>query len=111
VFFKLSRSRLFLLSVTESISLTLRVPEISRFYGIIIRMFFNDHNPPHFHATYSEYSAQINIDTGDVINGELPARAHKLVREWVELHRVELVKNYYESQKEGGIISKIEPLN
>jgi hypothetical protein len=99
VFFKLSRSRLFLLSVTESISLTLRVPEISRFYGIIIRMFFNGHSPPHFHAT------------GNVMNGELPARAHKLVQEWVELHRVELVKNYYESQKEGGIISKIEPLN
>jgi hypothetical protein len=48
------------------------MPEISRFYGIIVRMFFNDHSPPHFHATYSEHTAQINIDSGDIINGELP---------------------------------------
>jgi hypothetical protein len=87
------------------------MPEISRFYGIIIRMFFNDHSPPHFHASYSEYTAQINIDSGNIINGELPKRALRLVQEWTELHRDELVKNYYESQKEGGIINKIEPLS
>jgi hypothetical protein len=60
------------LTNAESISLTLRMPEISRFYGIIIRMFFNDHLPPHFHAAYSEYNAQINITTGEIVNGELP---------------------------------------
>ncbi len=87
------------------------MPEVSRFYGIIIRMFFNDHLPPHFHATYSEHSAQININTGEIMNGSLPSRALRLVQDWTELHRAELVKNYVESQKQGGIISKIEPLN
>lgn len=86
------------------------MPEISRFYGIIIRMFFNDHLPPYFHASYSNYSAQIDIRTGDIINGELPRRALRLVQDWTELHRPELIINYTESQKEGGIISKIEPL-
>jgi hypothetical protein len=84
--------------------------EISRFYGIIIRMFFSDHLPPHFHATYSEFSAQININTGEVINGNLPRRTLRLVQDWTELHKEELINNYFESQKEGGIISKIDPL-
>ena len=79
------------------------MPEISRFYGIIIRMFFNDHLPPHFHASYPDYSAQIDIRTGDIINGELPRRALRLVQDWTELHRPELIKNYNESQKEGAI--------
>lgn len=86
------------------------MPEVSRFYGIIIRMFFNDHLPPHFHANYSDYSAQINIISGEIMNGELPGRALRLVQDWTELHRNELLKNYIESQKEGGVISKIEPL-
>ena len=85
------------------------MPEISRFYGII-GMFFNDHLPPHFYASYSDYNAQINIQTGDIINGELPRRALRLVQDWTDLHREELIRNYYESQKESGIISKIEPL-
>ena len=87
------------------------MPEISRFYGIIVRMFFNDHLPPHFHASYSEFTAQISIETGEIINGELPRRAIRLVQDWTELHRNELMKNYFESQKEGGVINKIEPLN
>jgi hypothetical protein len=86
------------------------MPEISRFYGIIIRMFFLDHSPPHFHADYGEYKAQINIETGEVIEGELPRRALRLVQDWAELHRAELAANYLESQKQGGVIRKIEPL-
>lgn len=73
-------------------------------------MFFNDHLPPHFHALYGNFSAQISISTGEIINGELPKRAIKLVQDWTELNREELMENYFESQKEGGVIKKIEPL-
>jgi hypothetical protein len=86
------------------------MPEISRFYGIVIRMFFRDHQPAHFHAEYGEFEAQINIVDGDVIEGDLPKRALRLVQAWVELHRDELLLNYNESQKESGVISRIEPL-
>ena len=65
-----------------------RMPEISRFYGIIIiRMYFADHNPPHFHAYYGEHSVEINIIRGMVIVGKLPPRALALVLEWSALHQ------------------------
>jgi len=86
------------------------MPEISRFYGIVIRMFFRDHLPAHFHAIFGEFEAQINISDGEVIEGSLPKKALRLVQAWVELHQDELLLNYNESQKEGGIISRIEPL-
>ncbi len=86
------------------------MPEISRFYGIIIRMFFHDHVPPHFHAEYGEYQAQLSIPDGEIIEGFLPRRALRLVQAWTELHSEELLLNYNESQKQGGVISRIEPL-
>lgn len=86
------------------------MPEISRFYGIIIKMFFFDHLPAHFHAEYGEYKVQMNIITGEIIEGEFPARALRLVREWLEIHREELIENYNESQRQGGVIKKINPL-
>jgi len=86
------------------------MPEICRFYGIIIRMFFRDHLPPHFHVEYAEYKAKINIIDGEVIEGELPQKALRLVQAWAEIHRDELLINYEQSIKEGGIISRIEPL-
>ena len=58
------------------------MPEICRFYGIIIKMFFEDHNPPHFHAEYGSFEALIEIDTLAVIGGKLPPRALGLVMEW-----------------------------
>ena len=63
------------------------MPTISTFYGILIRMFFNDHAPPHFHARYGEFEATIDIDTQGVIQGELPRRALSLVQEWAMIHR------------------------
>lgn len=66
------------------------MPEISRFLGIIIRMFYNEHNPPHFHAYYNDYKAEIAID---VIAGELPKRVYKLVAEWALDHKDELKKD------------------
>lgn len=86
------------------------MPEISKFYGIVIKMFFLDHLPPHFHAEYAEYKAQVAIETGEIIKGELPRHALRLVQDWAEIHKAELLENYHESQKSGGIIKKIEPL-
>ncbi len=69
------------------------MPEISRFYGIIITMFYDDHNPPHFHVRYNEYRAVINIENG-VVNGSLPRRVLNLVYEWLDLHKDELMSNW-----------------
>jgi hypothetical protein len=70
------------------------MPIISRFFGIIIRMFFNEHAPPHFHAEYAEQRALINIRTLEVIGGKLPRRALELVLDWAELHQDELLKDW-----------------
>lgn len=82
---------------------------ISAFYGIVIAMFFDDHPPPHFHARYGEYEAQIAIATGEILNGDLPRRAHALVREWVELHRRELAADWELARSEQPLVT-IEPL-
>jgi len=66
------------------------MPTISTFYGILIRMFYDDHGLPHFHAEYAEYQASISIDTLEVLEGELPRRSLALVLEWAALHRTEL---------------------
>jgi Domain of unknown function (DUF4160) len=66
------------------------MPEICRFYGIVIRMFFADHVPPHFHAEYGEHQARIAIDNLAVLSGGLPPRAMGLVAEWATLHQQEL---------------------
>ena len=68
------------------------MPEIARFYGIIIKLFFGDHPPPHFHAVYGEYVGLFNIETLEMIEGDLPKRARKLVIEWAGLHRNELIE-------------------
>ncbi len=64
------------------------------FYGIVIRMYFSDHPPPHFHAFYAGEEAVVVIATGEVIRGGLPARALRLVREWALIHRDELESNW-----------------
>jgi hypothetical protein len=70
------------------------MPEISRFLGIVIRMYFFDHDPPHFHAAYSGMNAQIQIDPTTVLRGWLPPRVLALVSEWARLHREELFLNW-----------------
>ena len=84
------------------------MPEICRFYGIIIQMFFNDHNPPHFHVVYGDFKAVINIDD-EIVEGFMPKRALKLVFEWMELHKKELIENW-ELAQNGELPKKIEPL-
>ena len=70
------------------------MPEVSRFFGIVIRIFFNDHQPAHFHAVYGEYEALIEIETLGVYRGEIPRRALALVLEWAALHREELRRGW-----------------
>ena len=65
------------------------MPRISSFYGISILMFFGDHDPPHFHARYGEHKARVALD-GTILDGHLPRRAARLVREWTRLHTEEL---------------------
>ncbi len=67
------------------------MPEVSRFYGIVIRMYFADHPPPHFHASYGSEEALISIRDQAVLAGSLPSRAMGLVAEWSHLHRSELM--------------------
>ena len=66
------------------------MPEICRFYGIVIKMYFADHAPPHFHAEYAEHEARFAIDSLAVISGRLPPRAMGLVIEWATLHQEDL---------------------
>lgn len=70
------------------------MPRISEFFGIVISMYFNDHEPPHFHATYAEHEAIIAIDSMAVIRGSLPGRARALALEWSWQHRDALVANW-----------------
>jgi len=70
------------------------MPTISRFYGILIQMYFADHPPPHFHALYAEFEALIAIQTFEVLRGELPPRAMALVLEWAQQHRNELMRDW-----------------
>lgn len=86
------------------------MPIISRFFGIIIRMYYNEHNPPHFHAEYQGQDALFDFN-GNILKGSLYSRtATKLVREWIDLHVDELEKDWQLAQ-EGKDITKIEPLN
>ncbi len=66
------------------------MPELSRFFGIVILMYFRDHPPPHFHARYGEYEAKFSIEDGTILEGRLPKRAASLVSEWYSLHVSEL---------------------
>jgi hypothetical protein len=85
------------------------MPELCRFYGIIIRMFWADHPPPHFHAIYGEYEAVIDILTAEIIRGQLPRRAHSLVAEWINLHHDELLEAWTLARR-ARPLNRIDPL-
>ena len=85
------------------------VPRLSEFYGIVIYMYFADHNPPHFHAIYAGQEAVIRIADGSTMRGELPVTALRLVEQWRFLHQDELVGNWARAQEPAALI-KIEPL-
>ena len=69
------------------------MPVISRFYGIVIRMYFQqaEHNPPHIHALYGDDMAEVDLKTGEIIEGHLPPKALSMVREWIEINRKDLL--------------------
>ncbi len=85
------------------------MPEVARFYGIIIQFFYNDHAPPHFHAVYGEFDAQVNIDDFSIIKGKLPKRAHELVILWASQHKDDLLREWELSRNEQPLF-KIDPL-
>lgn len=85
------------------------MPEISRFLGIMIKMFLKDHNPPHFHAFYGGDEAVFSIETGQMIQGEFPVRKAALVTAWAIVHREELLDNWNNLSK-GKEAKKIDPL-
>jgi hypothetical protein len=85
------------------------MPEVSRFYGIIIAFYYNEHNPPHFHAKYGEFVAEIDIRTLQILKGELPIRAKLLIMEWADMHREELMHDW-ELARQKMDLNSIEPL-
>lgn len=85
------------------------MPRISAFYGIVIAMYFDDHPPPHFHARYGEFEAQVAIATGELLKGRLPRRAQALVEEWAALHRDELEEDWVRASR-GQVLASIDPL-
>ena len=86
------------------------MPTISLFYGIAIRMYYNDHAPPHFHAIYGGDEAIVEIGSGVIIGGGVPLRAEKLVAEWTELNRDRLMANWT-SAREGNQMERIPGLD
>ena len=85
------------------------MPEISRFLGIVIAMYYNDHAPPHFHARYGEHELRVSISDGKIMSGEFPKRARQLVLEWLDLHRDELMQDWELAQQRKPL-QRIEPL-
>ena len=82
------------------------MPLIARFYGILIKMYFSDHFPPHFHAIYGEFNALFDINTLEIIEGDLPTRARKMVEDWAKEYQQEL-KKMWDEQK----IKRLPDLN
>jgi len=85
------------------------VPEVSRFLGIVIGMFYNDHNPPHFHASYGEHEVAVSIRDGEGLWGGLPRRALGHVQEWRQAHVAELEENW-ERARGKRLLTPIAPL-
>jgi hypothetical protein len=85
------------------------VPELSRFFGIVIAMYYNDHAPPHFHAKYGESEVTVRIDDGEILDGFLSARAKRLVEEWRILRQEELMQDWLRARARQPL-NRIEPL-
>ena len=85
------------------------MPQISYFLGVIIRMFYRDHNPPHFHAVYGDFEAIIDIEKNELISGYLPPRVLGLVTEWTALSQKELMENWERARRQESLNS-IAPL-
>lgn len=89
--------------------MSLPLPEISRFYGIVVAMFFNDHDPPHFHARYGEHKVIVSIESLELLVGSLPRRAEKLLLEWARMHQGELREDWRRARAQESLLP-IDPL-
>ena len=85
------------------------MPTISMFYGILIKMYYDDHNPPHFHAFYNNYTAIFDFE-GELLNGNMPIKQCKLISAWAIIHKEELLANWKLSENSESLFS-INPLN
>ena len=85
------------------------MPEISRFFGIVITMYYNDHAPPHFHVRYGDQRAIVGIDSLAVLHGSLSPKTLSLVVEWAAVHRQELSENWWLAREQEPLVS-IRPL-
>ena len=85
------------------------MPRISEFYGIMIYMYYDDHAPPHFHAIYAEYEAEIEAESGRILRGRLARRARVMVEQWAALHREELLEDW-QLARDGEPLNRIAPL-
>lgn len=74
------------------------MPVIARFYGILIKIYFKEHGTPHFHALYAEYNGVFEIDSLEMIEGDLPNRAQKLVKEWAAMYKRDLLEMWEKQQ-------------
>ena len=82
------------------------MPEITRFYGIIIKIYFSkEHNPPHFHAIYGNYTASFRIDTLEMLEGDLPNTAVKFVKQWAKKYNIDIMEMWNTK-----ILKKLPPL-
>lgn len=96
------------LSVYPRVSDAVHMPEVSRFFGILIAVYYRDHAPPHFHAIYGEHEAVVAIESG-AVTGYLPTRAMSLVQEWRILRKAELISAWNRAQS-GVRLPRIAPL-
>ena len=85
------------------------MPEISRFFGMVIAMYYNDHAPPHFHVRYGSQKAVIGIDPIELLEGKLTRKAKTLVLEWAAAHQAELIADW-ELARQQAPLNKIDPL-
>ena len=86
------------------------MPELARFYGIVIQMYFGDHSPPHFHAIYGNSKAVVDIESLALIKGDLPPRARGIVIEWATIHQKEL-REAFRKASSLEVPAKIAPLD
>jgi hypothetical protein len=85
------------------------MPEISRFFGMVIAMYYNDHAPPHFHVRYGKQKAVIGIDPVELLEGKLSPKAKSLVLEWAEAHQAELIADW-DLARQQAPLNMIDPL-
>ncbi len=86
------------------------MPTVSFFYGIAVRMYLRDHPPPHFHAVYQQFEANVSIETGEIIEGRLPVAARRMVKDWALLRRDALLQNW-QNARQGLPMRKIAGLD